>query len=47
VVVEDVEDLHRCVVGEVPVGGVGLPGFVGLLGGEPVPRRPRSVLRRG
>ena len=40
VVVEDVEDLHRGAVGEVPVGGVGLPAFVGLLGFEPVPGRP-------
>jgi hypothetical protein len=45
VVVEDVEDLHRCAVGELPVGGVGLPAFVGLLGGKGAPRRPRSLVR--
>ncbi len=32
-------------VGELPVGGVGLPAFVGLLGFEPVPGRPGSLLR--
>jgi hypothetical protein len=37
VVVEEVEDLHAGAVGEVPVGGVGLPAFVGLFGLEPVP----------
>ena len=34
VVIEDVEDLDLGVVGEEPVGGVGLPAFVGLVGGE-------------
>jgi hypothetical protein len=38
VVVEEVEDLHGCVVGELPVGGVCLPAFVGLVGFEPMPR---------
>ena len=36
VVVEPVEDLHVGAVGEVPVGEVGLPAFVGLGGFEPV-----------
>ena len=40
VVIEDVEDLHLGAVGQPPVGGVGLPAFVGLLGGEGPPRRP-------
>jgi hypothetical protein len=47
VVVERVEDLHRCAVGEPPAGGVGLPAFVGLFGFEPVPGRPGSLLRLG
>jgi hypothetical protein len=37
VVVEDVEDLDLCPVGEVPVGDVGLPAFVGLGGFEAFP----------
>lgn len=35
VVVEPGQDLHVAAVGEVPVGHVGLPAFVGLLGREP------------
>jgi hypothetical protein len=48
VVVEDVEDLHLGAVGELPVGDVGLPAFVGLVGGEPSPGRagPFLWLRR-
>jgi hypothetical protein len=34
VVVEDVQDLHIGAAGQAPVGDVGLPAFVGLLGGE-------------
>jgi hypothetical protein len=37
VVVDQVEDLHGCAVGELPVGDVGLPAFVGLLGTEGPP----------
>ena len=37
VVVDDVEDLHAAAVGQLPVRGVRLPAFVGLLRGEPVP----------
>jgi hypothetical protein len=37
VVIEQVEDLGLGAVGEVPVGGVGLPEFVGLGGGEAFP----------
>ena len=33
-VVDDIEDLDVGVVGEPPVGDVGLPAFVGLFGGE-------------
>jgi hypothetical protein len=35
VVVEHVADLDIGAIGEGPVGDVGLPAFVGLLGGEP------------
>jgi hypothetical protein len=35
VVVEPVQDLHVGAVGQRPVGDVGLPALVGLLGGEP------------
>jgi hypothetical protein len=38
VVVEEVEDLHVAAVGQLPVGGVCLPAFVGLFGGEAPPR---------
>jgi hypothetical protein len=34
VVVFDVEDLHAGAVGQPPAGGVGLPAFVRLVGGE-------------
>jgi len=37
VVVEQVEDLHAGAVGELPMGGVGLPAFVGLVGGKASP----------
>src|SRR3954451_5104087 len=47
VVVEKVEDLYRCAVGEPPVSGVGLPALVGLFGFEPVPGRAWSLLRLG
>jgi len=35
VVVEPAQDLDMGVIGEPPVGEVGLPAFVGLLGGKP------------
>jgi hypothetical protein len=38
VVVDDVEDFHAVVGGEVPVGDVGLPALVGHLGLEAFPR---------
>jgi hypothetical protein len=38
VVVEQVEDLDLGGIGEVPVGDVGLPEFIGLLGAEALPR---------
>ena len=44
VVVENVQDLHIGAVGEMPVGGVGLPAFVGLVGAEPVPGGSGSFL---
>jgi hypothetical protein len=47
VVVEEVENLDVGAVGELPVGGVGLPAFVRLLGREPAPRRPGSLLGLG
>ena len=34
VVIEPVDDLHTGAVGELPVGEVGLPAFVGLVGLE-------------
>jgi hypothetical protein len=34
VIVEDVEDLDLAAVGEAPVGDIGLPAFVGLVGAE-------------
>ena len=34
-VVNPVEDLHVSAIGEPPVGEVGLPALVGLLGGKP------------
>lgn len=39
VVIERVEDFDAGVIGEVPVGDVGLPEFVGLLSSEPFPGR--------
>ena len=47
VVVEPVEDLHVGAVGQPPVGEVGLPAFVGLLGGEADVGRFGSLLRCG
>ena len=47
VVVEPVEDLHMGAVGEPPVGEVGLPALIGLLGGEPDIRRLGPLLRGG
>src|ERR1700681_1320148 len=46
-VVEEVEDLDRGSIGELPGGGGGLPGFVGKLGFEANERRPWSFLRLG
>lgn len=42
-VIDDVEDLDGA-VGEQPVGDVGLPAFVGLVGFEPDQRRSRAFL---
>src|ERR1700736_1825976 len=39
VVVEDVEDFYVGVIGEAPVGDVGLPELVGLIGDEACPGR--------
>ena len=44
-VVFDVEDLDLGAVGQLPVGDVGLPAFVWLLGREPLPRRSGSLVR--
>ena len=44
-VIEDVQDLHLAAIGEAPMGDVGLPALVGLLGAEPLPRRPGPFLR--
>jgi hypothetical protein len=44
VVVFDVEDLDPGAVSELPVGDVGLPAFVGLRSGEPVPGALRPLL---
>jgi len=43
VVVEPVEDFYVGAVGQVPVGEVGLPAFVGLGGLEPVVGGARSL----
>lgn len=45
VVVDDIEDLGVGVAGQWPVGDVGLPAFVGLIGFEPSPGRPGTLLR--
>ena len=45
VIVENVEDFDLAVVGEAPVGDVGLPAFVGLVGAERAPRRVGPFLR--
>jgi hypothetical protein len=47
VVVEDVEDLHVGAVGQGPVGGVGLPAFVGEFGFEAEIGAARPFLRLG
>ena len=44
VVVQPVEDLDVGAVGERPVGEVGLPGFIGLVGFESEVGGLRSVL---
>jgi len=46
-VVNHVEDLHLGAVGELPVGGVGLPALVGELGLETPPGALRSLLGWG
>src|SRR5262249_59298975 len=38
VVIEDVEDFYLGVIGQVPVGDIGLPELVGLGGAEAFPR---------
>jgi hypothetical protein len=45
VIVEDVEDLDLAAVGEAPVGDIGLPAFVGLVGAERAPRGAGPFLR--
>ena len=45
VVVEPVQDLHVGAVGQRPVGDVGLPAFVGLLGGEAEVAALRAFVR--
>jgi hypothetical protein len=47
VVVDDVEDLDVCAVGQRPVGDVGLPALVGLLGFEAEVGALRSLVRLG
>jgi hypothetical protein len=47
VVVEQVEDLDLSGVGECPVGDVGLPELVGLVGLEAFPGRARAFLGLG
>jgi hypothetical protein len=44
VVVEDVQDLSGGVIGQIPVGDVGLPEFVGFFGGEVYPGAAGSFL---
>jgi hypothetical protein len=44
-VVEDVQDLHLGAVGQPPMGDVGLPAFVGLIGAKHLPRRAGPFLR--
>ena len=44
-VVDHVQDLDLGPVGELPMGEVGLPPFVGHGGLEPDERAPRSLLR--
>lgn len=45
VVVEPAQDFGVGLVGEPPVGEVGLPAFIGLLGGEADVGRTRALLR--
>ena len=47
VVVEDVEDFHVGAIGEAPVGDVGLPEFVGLVGGQAFSGRAGSFVGLG
>src|SRR5215207_3056651 len=47
VVVDNVQDRDLRTVGQLPVGDVGLPAFVGLLGAKRSPRRPRPSLGLG
>ena len=47
VIVDEVEDLDAGAVGELPVGGVGLPHLVGEVGFEAYNRRPRALLGLG
>ena len=43
-VVDAVEDLDAAAVGELPVGAVGLPEFVGQIGLEPNEGRARALV---
>lgn len=43
-VVEEVQDLDRTAVGQLPGGGVKLPGFIRQLGFETYERGPRSLV---
>jgi hypothetical protein len=47
VVIKPVEDLHMSAISEPPVGEVGLPALIGLLGGDPDIRRLGPLLRGG
>jgi hypothetical protein len=47
VVVDPVQDFDVGVIGEPPVGEVGLPAFVGLFGGKPDVGGFGSLLRCG
>lgn len=44
VVVEQVEDFSAAAIGEMPVGHVGLPEFVGLVGAEAFPGAPGAFV---
>jgi hypothetical protein len=45
VVVDNVQDRDLGAVGQLPVGEIGLPTLVGLIGAKRSPRRPRPFLR--